>query len=113
MTYEVLARMTMASYCSTVAHSMQVSGDPHERGSANVISVRIASNEGALSVELLQPLLRSLETGSVYALAALGIVLVWRTSLVMHFAQGSMGMFSGTAVAFVLNRTGSPLWLSV
>lgn len=64
-------------------------------------------------MELLQPLLRSLETGSVYALAALGIILVWRTSLVMHFAQGSMGMFSGTAVAFVLNRTGSPLWLSV
>lgn len=64
-------------------------------------------------MELLQPLLRSLETGSVYALAALGIILVWRTSLVMHFAQGSMGMFSGTAVAFVLNRTGSPLWVSV
>jgi branched-chain amino acid transport system permease protein len=64
-------------------------------------------------VELLQPLLRSLETGSVYALAALGIILVWRTSLVMHFAQGSMGMFSGTAVAFVLNRTGAPLWASV
>ncbi|MCB2175154.1 MAG: branched-chain amino acid ABC transporter permease [Actinomycetales bacterium] len=62
---------------------------------------------------LLQPLLRSLETGSVYALAALGIILVWRTSRVMHFAQGSMGMFSGTAVAFVLNRTGAPLWASV
>jgi branched-chain amino acid transport system permease protein len=64
-------------------------------------------------VELLQPLLRSLETGSVYALAALGIIIVWRTSLVMHFAQGAMGMFSGTAVAFVLNRTGSPLWVAV
>jgi branched-chain amino acid transport system permease protein len=31
----------------------------------------------------------------------------------MHFAQGAMGMFSGTAVAFVLNRTGAPLWASV
>ncbi|MDR0848991.1 MAG: branched-chain amino acid ABC transporter permease [Propionibacteriaceae bacterium] len=60
-----------------------------------------------------QPLLRSLETGSVYALAALGIVIVWRTSLVMHFAQGSMGMFSGTAVAFVLNHWGLPLWQAV
>lgn len=64
-------------------------------------------------MEILQPLLRSLETGSVYALAALGIIIVWRTSLVMHFAQGSMGMFSGTAVAFVFNRTGAPLWASV
>lgn len=59
---------------------------------------------------IVQPLLRSLETGSVYALAALGIILVWRTSLVMHFAQGSMGMFSGTAVAFAVNRMGFPLW---
>ncbi|MDR0875919.1 MAG: branched-chain amino acid ABC transporter permease [Clostridiales Family XIII bacterium] len=57
--------------------------------------------------------MRSLETGSVYALAALGIIIVWRTSLVMHFAQGSMGMFSGTAVAFVFNRTGVPLAASV
>jgi branched-chain amino acid transport system permease protein len=57
--------------------------------------------------------MRSLETGSVYALAALGIIIVWRTSLVMHFAQGSMGMFSGTAVAFVFNRTGAPLAVSV
>ncbi|PKQ31073.1 MAG: branched-chain amino acid ABC transporter permease [Actinobacteria bacterium HGW-Actinobacteria-2] len=54
-----------------------------------------------------------METGSVYALAALGIIIVWRTSLVMHFAQGAMGMFSGTAVAFVLNRTGAPLWVAV
>jgi len=62
---------------------------------------------------VVQPLLRSLETGSVYALAALGIIIVWRTSLVMHFAQGSMGMFSGTAVAFAFNRLGMPLWASV
>jgi len=62
---------------------------------------------------VLQPLLRSLETGSVYALAALGIIIVWRTSLVMHFAQGSMGMFSGTAVAFAFNRMGVPLWAAV
>lgn len=63
--------------------------------------------------EVLQPFLRSLETGSVYALAALGIIVVWRTSLVMHFAQGSMGMFAGTAVAFAVNRFGQPLWVSV
>ncbi|MDR1213785.1 MAG: branched-chain amino acid ABC transporter permease [Propionibacteriaceae bacterium] len=62
---------------------------------------------------VLQPFLRSLETGSVYALAALGIIIVWRTSLVMHFAQGSMGMFAGTAVAFVFNRSGMPLWQAV
>ena len=62
---------------------------------------------------IVQPLLRSLETGSVYALAALGIIIVWRTSLVMHFAQGSMGMFAGTAVAFTFNRLGAPLPVAI
>jgi branched-chain amino acid transport system permease protein len=62
---------------------------------------------------IIQPFIRSLETGSVYALSALGIIIVWRTNLIMHFAQGSMGMFSATAVAFILNRAGIPLWLSV
>ncbi|MDR0488525.1 MAG: branched-chain amino acid ABC transporter permease [Propionibacteriaceae bacterium] len=62
---------------------------------------------------IIQPLLRSLETGSVYALAALGIIIVMRTSLVMHFAQGSMGMFAGSAVAFTFNRYGVPLLTSI
>jgi branched-chain amino acid transport system permease protein len=53
--------------------------------------------------------MRSLETGSVYALAALGIVIVFRTSFVMHFAQGSMGMFSTFAVAYLLARLHIPL----
>ena len=42
----------------------------------------------------LQVFLRSLETGGVYALAALGIIIIFRTSNITHFAQGSMGMFN-------------------
>jgi branched-chain amino acid transport system permease protein len=68
------------------------------------------SNEFAT---ILQLFMRSLETGSVYALAALGIIIVFRTSLVMHFAQGSMGMFSAFAVTFLFNKHGVPLWLCV
>jgi branched-chain amino acid transport system permease protein len=62
---------------------------------------------------IFQLLMRSLETGSVYALAALGIIIVYRTSLIMHFAQGSMGMFSAFAVTFLFNIYGVPLWASV
>ncbi|MBI4730173.1 MAG: branched-chain amino acid ABC transporter permease, partial [Acidobacteria bacterium] len=37
--------------------------------------------------------------GSMYALASLGLVLIYRTSGVINFAQGAMGMF-GTFVAW-------------
>ncbi|MFP3155121.1 branched-chain amino acid ABC transporter permease [Lachnospiraceae bacterium ZAX-1] len=60
----------------------------------------------------LQLFMRSLETGSVYALAALGIIIVFRTSVVMHFAQGSMGMFSTYAVAYIFASAHLPLWAS-
>lgn len=61
----------------------------------------------------LQLLLRSLETGSVFALAALGIIIVYRTSLVAHFAQGSMAMFNTFVVSFAFSSLALPLWASV
>ncbi len=54
-----------------------------------------------------QTTIAGLETGSLYALAALGLVLIFRTSDIINFAQGDMAMFS-TFVAFTLfNYTGS------
>lgn len=61
----------------------------------------------------IQVILRSLETGSIYALAALGIIIVFRTSLVVNFAQGVMGMFNTFVVAYLFNSKGLPLWLSI
>ena len=58
----------------------------------------------------LQVVLRSLETGGVYALAALGIIIIFRTSNVTHFAQGSMGMFNTFVVATLVAKTRLPLW---
>ncbi|MFV0352405.1 MAG: branched-chain amino acid ABC transporter permease [Oscillospiraceae bacterium] len=62
---------------------------------------------------LLQLILRSLETGSVYALAALGIIIIYRTSLITHFAQGSMGMFNTFVVTMFFTSFNMPLWASV
>ena len=59
----------------------------------------------------LQVFLRSLETGGVYALAALGIIIIFRTSNITHFAQGSMGMFN-TFVVATLVANAKPLWLA-
>ena len=60
-----------------------------------------------------QVILRSLETGSIYALAALGIIIVFRTSIIVNFAQGVIGMFSTFVVAYLFNSKGFPLWLSI
>lgn len=62
---------------------------------------------------LLQLLLRSLETGGIYALAALGIIIIFRTNNVIHFAQGSMGMFNTFVVTWLWSSTGAPLLLAV
>ena len=61
---------------------------------------------------ILQLFMRSLETGSVYALAALGIIIIYRTSNITHFAQGSMGMFSTFVVTYAFTSLKLPLWAS-
>lgn len=61
----------------------------------------------------LQLFLRSLETGSVYALAALGIIIIFRTSNITHFAQGVMGMFNTFVVTVMFTKVNLPLWAAL
>jgi branched-chain amino acid transport system permease protein len=68
---------------------------------------------GNLVGTFIQIILRSLETGSIYALAALGIIIVFRTSIVVNFAQGSIGMFNTFVVTYLFNSLGMPLWLAL
>lgn len=59
---------------------------------------------------LAQQIISGLATGSLYALAALGLVLIFKTSDVVNFAQGEMAMF-GTFIAFTLMMSaGVPYW---
>lgn len=62
---------------------------------------------------LLQLILRSLETGGVYALAALGIIIIYRTSNITHFAQGAMGMFNTYLAAVLVDLMDLPLAIGV
>lgn len=57
-------------------------------------------------------LFKSLETGSVYALAALGIVLIFRTSKTTNFAQGSIGSLNAYVAASVLLHWGWNIWMA-
>jgi branched-chain amino acid transport system permease protein len=50
---------------------------------------------------ILQIVVAGLAQGSLYALAALGLVVIYNASSVVNFAQGAMGM-AATYVAFVL-----------
>ena len=59
---------------------------------------------------LAQQIISGLATGSLYALAALGLVLILKTTDVVNFAQGEMAMF-GTFIMFTLLKTaGLPYW---
>lgn len=57
----------------------------------------------------LQYLLAGLAAGSLYALVALGLVLVHRAARVLNFAHGDVAML-GTFTAFALMRAGLPFW---
>jgi branched-chain amino acid transport system permease protein len=68
---------------------------------------------GKLMGTFVQVILRSLETGSIYALAALGIIIVYRTSNVTNFSQGVIGMFNTFVVTYLFTSLGVPLWLGI
>lgn len=57
----------------------------------------------------IQNIIAGLETGGLYALSALGLVLIFRTSDVINFAQGEIAMFS-TFVAYRLFENILPYW---
>lgn len=61
----------------------------------------------------LQQLILGLRGGSLIALVALGIVMIFKTTGVVNFAYGYMGMFSIYIAYTFLNTVGAPLWLSV
>lgn len=50
--------------------------------------------------------------GSVFALAALGIIIIFRTSYVTNFAQGTMAMFNAYFAATLLNSLGWNIWIT-
>jgi branched-chain amino acid transport system permease protein len=51
--------------------------------------------------------------GLMYALIALGFVLVYKATDAVNFAQGEFVMISGIVVAGVLDVAGAPLWVAI
>src|SRR5690348_14291952 len=62
---------------------------------------------------LLALLLNGASIGLMYALIALGFVLVYKATDAINFAQGEFVMISGFLVAVAMASYGAPLWLAV
>ncbi|MEE9148654.1 MAG: branched-chain amino acid ABC transporter permease [Candidatus Tectomicrobia bacterium] len=56
-------------------------------------------------------IINGLLVGLMYALVALGFVLIYKATSVINFAQGDLVMFAGYAAAFLMVDLGVPLWL--
>ncbi len=55
--------------------------------------------------------LNGLTEGSIYAAMALALVMIWRATQVVNFAQGAMAMFTTYLALFALER-GASYWLA-
>ena len=60
--------------------------------------------------EFLEFTLGGISTGMIYAAIALSLVLIWRGTRVLNYAQGGMAMFS-TYIAFIVIRDTGNYWL--
>jgi branched-chain amino acid transport system permease protein len=61
---------------------------------------------------LLQYVLNGLSRGSIYSLIALGLVVIYRGTGHLNFAQGEMALFA-TFGAWWISDHGVPLWISI
>ena len=62
--------------------------------------------------EFVQQVVDGLAAGSIYAAVALALVIIYRTTGIVNFAQGEMAMFS-TFIAWGLVEAGIPLGLAI
>src|SRR5438128_8008554 len=60
---------------------------------------------------LLRQVLSGLANGSIYASVALALVIIYRATHLVNFAQGEMAMFS-TYLAWSLINVGVPYWIA-
>jgi len=63
-------------------------------------------------VAFFQNIVGGIETGSMYALAAMGLVLIYQTAKINNFSQGTLGMFNAF-FCVTLTRAGFPLWWAI
>jgi branched-chain amino acid transport system permease protein len=61
----------------------------------------------------LEVLIGGLLSGVMYALVAIGFVLIYKASGVFNFAQGAMVFFAALTCVGMIDKLGMPLWLAI
>lgn len=64
-------------------------------------------------IDFLNYLINGTLTGLLYALIAMGFVVIYRASKVFNFAQGELVVFGGYMVWWTTIQLGLPLWLGI
>jgi branched-chain amino acid transport system permease protein len=70
---------------------------------------RISGTDGRTMHQFLQQVFSGLAAGAIYASLALALVMIYRATDLVNFAQGEMAMFS-TYIAWTLLNAGLPFW---
>src|SRR3954463_9771621 len=70
-----------------------------------------ATEEGRLE-RFLQDIVNGIADGSIYGAVALALVLIFRSTGIVNFAQGEMAMFT-TFIAWGLTQAGLGVWPAV
>jgi branched-chain amino acid transport system permease protein len=98
--HHFLALGILSSYTATI-RTASVREKPH--------SFRIKGSQGV--EDFIQQVATGLSEGSIYAILALAIVLIYRSTGVVNFAQGEMAMFT-TFIAWSVMDFGAHFWLA-
>jgi branched-chain amino acid transport system permease protein len=61
----------------------------------------------------IEVLIGGLLSGVMYALVAIGFVLIYKASGVFNFAQGAMVFFAALTCVGIINKFGAPLWVAI
>jgi maltodextrin utilization protein YvdJ len=86
-------------------------GTPDEvRSNQDVIN---ATWEWAVNIFFFEVLIGGLLSGVMYALVAIGFVLIYKASGVFNFAQGAMVYFAALTCVGVMDKLGVSLWVAL
>jgi len=66
-----------------------------------------------LIIQLIEQVLNGLVLGSIYALVASGLSLIWGSMKMLNFAHGELYMLGGFATYYAMTVLGIPWWLAI
>ena len=66
-----------------------------------------------MTIQLIEQVLNGLVLGSIYALVASGLSLIWGSMKMLNFAHGELYMLGGFATYYAMTLLGLPWWLAI